>query len=133
MDVKYTAVRSTMFDFHFLICILLLILGLIPGLIYILVKNLTAHSYKVFFYDDKYVIKSGVINTREDEAVFKGVLSVAVNQSVKGKMFHYGDVRVDTIGKHNIALSGVKDPESLKKYLQSRKVDAASLNHVVTN
>ena len=133
MEAKYTATRSSLFDFNFFICILLLVLGLIPGIIYILVKNLSAHSYKVIFYDDKYIVKSGIINTQEDELVFKGVLAVSINQSLKGKMFNFGDVKVDVVGANNITLCGVKDPEALKKYLLSRKIDIADISHTVTN
>lgn len=133
MEAKYTATRSSLFDFNFFICILLLVLGLIPGIIYILVKNLSAHSYKVMFYDDKYIVKSGIINTHEDELVFKGVLAVSIDQSLKGKMFNFGDVKVDVVGANNITLCGVKDPEALKKYLLSRKVDIADIKHTVTN
>ena len=133
MEAKYTATRSSLFDFNFFICILLLVLGLIPGIIYILVKNLSAHSYKVMFYDDKYIVKSGIINTHEDELVFKGVLAVSIDQSLKGKMFNFGDVKVDVAGANNITLCGVKDPEALKKYLLSRKVDIADIKHTVTN
>ena len=133
MEAKYTATRSSLFDFNFFICILLLVLGLIPGIIYILVKNLSAHSYKVIFYDDKYIVKSGIINTQEDELVFKGVLAVSINQSLKGKMFNFGDVKVDVVGANNITLCGVKDPEALKKYLLSRKIDIADIKHTVTN
>lgn len=133
MEAKYTATRSSLFDFSFFICILLLVLGLIPGIIYILVKNLSAHSYKVIFYDDKFIVKSGIINTHEDESAFKGVLSVSINQSLKGKIFNFGDVKVDIVGTKNITLCGVKDPEALKKYLQSRKVDIAEIRHTVIN
>ena len=133
MEAKYTATRSSLFDFNFFICILLLVLGLIPGIIYILVKNLSAHNYKVMFYDDKYIVKSGIINTHEDELVFKGVLAVSIDQSLKGKMFNFGDVKVDVVGANNITLCGVKDPEALKKYLLSRKVDIADIRHTVTN
>ena len=133
MEAKYTATRSSLFDFNFFICILLLVLGLIPGIIYILVKNLSTHSYKVMFYDDKYIVKSGIINTHEDELVFKGVLAVSIDQSLKGKMFNFGDVKVDVVGANNITLCGVKDPEALKKYLLSRKVDIADIKHTVTN
>ena len=48
-------------------------------------------------------------------------------------MFNFGDVKVDVVGKNNLTLCGVKDPEGLKKYLQSRKVDIAEIRHTVTN
>ena len=123
MEAKYTATRSSLFGFRFFTCFLLLLL----------VKNLSAHSYQIIFYDDKYIIKSGIINTHEDESVFKGVLAVSINQSLTGKMFNFGDVRVDVVGKNNLTLCGVKNPEALKKYLLTRKVDIADISHTVTN
>lgn len=133
MEAKYTAKRSSLFDFSFFMCILLTVLGLIPGIIYILVKILSANSYQVIFYDDKYIVKSGIINTHEDESVFKGILAVSIDQSLKGKMFNFGDVKVDVVGANNITLCGVKDPKALKKYLQTRKVNITDVKHTVIN
>lgn len=133
MEPKYVATRSALSEFSFFVCILLLILGIIPGVIYIAVKNASAHSHQILFYDDKYVLKSGIMNKHESEAAFKGVLAVSVDQSVKGRMFGYGNVKIDVVGKNNLVLGGVKDPQGLKKYLDSKKIKGTDLNYTVTN
>lgn len=132
-EVKYTAVRSTFFQMKLLLAILLCILGIIPGVIYILVCNMIAHHYIIEFYDNKIVSKTGIINKTENESVFKGVLSVSVNKSFRGSIFNYGDVKADVVGKNNMVLCGVKNPDGLKNYLLTRKVEADSVQHIVTN
>ena len=133
MKEEYVATQSALYEFSFLLCLLLLVLGIIPGVIYILVKNLSAHHHVITFYKDKYVIKTGIFNTTENESVLKGVLSASLNQSFKGKIFNYGDVTVDIAGKHNIILTGVKNPKPLRDYLKTRQIEADSLQHVITN
>lgn len=133
MEAQYICTRSALFNFNFLKCFALLLLGIIPGVIYIIYKNVSAHHYLVEFYDDKYILKTGIFNTHEDETIFKGVLSVSVNQTMGGKMLNYGTVKTDVVGKHNLTLTGVKNPEGLKQYLLTRKIDASDLSHTITN
>lgn len=133
MKPEYVAVRSALYNFNFLICLVLLILGVIPGVIYIIYKLVLAKHCIVEFYSDKYIMKSGVFNTREDEVVFKGVLSIVCSQTLVGKILGYGTVKADVAGKSNIYLVGVKKPGDLKDYLQKRKIDADSVNHAIIN
>ena len=133
MKEEYVATQSALYEFSFLLCLALLILGIIPGVIYILVKNLSAHHHVITFYKDKYVIKTGIINIKENEAVFKGVISSSLNQTLKGRMFDFGDVTVDVAGKHNLNLTGVKNPKELREYLKTRQINAETLNHVIVN
>ena len=133
MNPKYVATRSALSDFSFFFCVLLLILGIIPGVLYIVIKKAAAHSYRINFYDDKYVLKSGILNKSETSTVFKGVVGVSVEQSIKGRMFDYGIVKVDLVGKHQLVLGGVKNPAGLKKYLETRKVDVSTVKHVMND
>lgn len=133
MDAQYKATKSALSDFSFLICFVLLLLFVLPGLIYIAYKNITAHHCTVEFYEEKIVTKSGVLNTKENESVFKGVLTVSVSQTMKGKMFDYGTVRADITGRNDLVFEGVANPEGLKQYLLTRKVDVNALNHTITN
>ena len=133
MKPEYVAVRSALYDFSFIGCLILLLLGIIPGLIYILYKIVAAKHCTVEFYQEKYVIKSGVFNTQENESVFKGVLSVVCNRTLGGKIFGYGTIKADVAGKANFYLEGVKDPEKLKNYLLTRKIEADQINHTIIN
>ncbi len=133
MEAQYICTRSALFNFHFLKCFVLLLFGILPGVIYIIYKNISAHHYLVEFYDSKYILKTGIFSTHEDETIFKGVLSVSVNQTMGGKILNYGTVKADVVGKHNLTLAGVKNPEDLKQYLLTRKIDASDINHTMTN
>ena len=120
-------------DKEVFICIILLVLGVVPGLIYILVKYLKASHHVITFYKGKFVIRTGIIHTNETETIFKGVLSASVQQGLKGKIFKYGDVRVDVAGKNNLFLTGVKNPNALRDYLKGKQLEADTLNHVITD
>ena len=131
MSPEYVAVKSALYEFKFLICVVLLLLGIFPGVIDIVEHVVSAHHCTVTFYNDRYVIKSGVFNTRENEIVFKGIISVSCNITFGGKIFGYGTVKADMVGKHDLFFSGVKNPEGLRDYLLTRKIDADGINHLV--
>lgn len=133
MIEEYKATKSVFSDFNFLVCFLLLVFGIIPGVIYILVKRLSVRNYQVLFYEDKYVERSGIINIHEKDVVFKGVLSVSIYKDLKGRMFKFGNVMADVAGNNNIAIYGIKNPEELKKYLQTKIINPSELKHTITN
>lgn len=152
--VLYTA-RRTMITRKFVGCILALIFGVITlilgfvlmgmgsgdififiglfiallGGIAALFEGLTMRSNKIEFYKNKYIIKSGLINKHEDEAILTNLVSVSVNQSLGGRMFDYGTVRINIVGKKDISLSGVKHPQKLKKYIQAL-LDNTNVNNI---
>lgn len=74
------------------------------------------------FYDNYIIQKSGVIAKSERKSAFMGVVSVSVNQSIRGRIFNYGDISVDAVGKWDINTRGIANPESLKRYLNTRMV-----------
>ena len=131
MEAEYTAVKSAFSKFSFLLCFVLLLLFIVPGVIYVICKIITAKHCTVEFYADKYIVKSGVFNTRGDEVIFKGVLSVTSRESLRGKIFGFGDVTADMPGRKNLYLEGVKNPEALKRYLQGRRIEAKNVDHMI--
>lgn len=133
MEPEYQTRQSALYEFSFFWCVILLLLGVVPGVIYITVKILGAHHRVILFYKDKIVLKSGVINSRVDEAGFKGIVSASFSQSLKGKMFHFGDVTIDVGGARNLSLTGVKSPGALMAYLKTRQLDTEAIGHVMTN
>ncbi len=117
MNPNYVAKKSvvTVFSFWGIVsCILI-----VP--IFILVfKILTIKKYKIEFYDDKIIVYSGLFNTSKKQCVFMGVTSTAVEQTLFGKIFNYGDVKVDCVGQWDIDTKSIKNPYELEKYLQSK-------------
>ncbi len=95
----------------------------------VMIWRMIANSYKIMeFYDDKIIVRSGVLNKSENSCIFAGVLAVSVNQSLFGRIFNYGDLKIDVQGKWDIDTTGIKNPKALKEYLETRIASPANLN-----
>ena len=93
---------------------------LIVPLVMMIVDIVKLKHESIEFYDEYIIQKSGVIAKSERQSAFRGIISVSIDQSVHGRMFNYGDIFVDVIGKWDINTTGIADPRSLKTYLDSR-------------
>ena len=111
---------------------LIIFFWLVIPLIIQIARILSAKYYSIEFYDDKIVVKSGVLNKNESQSVFVGVYSVSVSQSFVGRIFNYGDIKVDCPGKWDIDTTGIKDPSELKKYLEN-KISARGMTNIIHN
>ncbi len=107
---------------------------LVIPLIVLIFRIIAVKHYALEFYDDKIIIKSGWLNTKKTQMVFMGVTAVSVEQSLWGKMFHYGNVVVDCVGKWDVnSTTYICNPEALEAYLQTRIAPmggAASIVHM---
>lgn len=105
---------------------------LIAGLV-ALIEAVAMRSNTIEFYEKKYIIKSGVLNKHESEALLTNLVSVSVSQTLGGSMFNYGNVSINVIGKHDIRLTGVKNPHDLKHYIEGlmNKTDMSKVNQVI--
>lgn len=104
---------------------------LIVPLIVMVVDIFVKRSSTIEFYDGYVIQKSGVLSRKEDRLVFPKVASVSVNQSLFGRIFNYGDVKVDVVGKWDVDLKGVSKPHELKKYLEDKMVEASEIKPTV--
>ena len=98
---------------------LIVFFWLVIPLIIQIARMLSAKCYLIEFYNNKIVVKSGVLNKKERQSVFAGVYSVSVSQSLVGRIFNYGNIQVDCPGRWDIDTVGIKDPSALKKYLEN--------------
>jgi len=128
MEPNYVARKSVVNALSFW---LILFFWLVIPLIIQICRILAVKNDIIEFYDDKVVCKSGILNKKEDQTVFAGVYAVSLEQSLFGRMFNYGNLRVDCPGKWDIDTEGVKDPIALKKYLETKI--STRMNTFVTN
>jgi uncharacterized membrane protein YdbT with pleckstrin-like domain len=84
------------------------------------VKILRARAYSLEFYADKIVVKSGILNKSERQMAFVGIRSVSMEQSIFGRIFNFGNVRVNCVGPWDVDTEKVIDPKGLKSYLESK-------------
>ena len=92
---------------------------LVIPLIIQIVRIISAKCYSIEFYDNKIVVKSGILNKKEKQSVFAGVYSVSVSQSFIGRIFNYGDIYIDCPGKWDVNTKNIKYPVLLKNYLET--------------
>ncbi len=119
MNVEYVAKKSAwgaVTLFSVLFCWLI-----IPLLIMIF-RIIAIKSFSIEFYHDYIITKSGVFSKKEQRTSFMGVVCVNMEQSLMGRIFKYGTLRVDIVGKHDFTLDKIADPKDLKQYLETRTV-----------
>ena len=129
MTPNYVAKKSTASVLSFWLIILFWLI--IPVFIQI-ARILAAKCYSIEFYDEKMVVKSGVLAKKEDQTVFAGVYAVSINQSILGRIFDFADIKVDCPGRWDVDTTGIKNPTGLKSYLQER-ITASGLTSIVHN
>ena len=89
--------------------------------IFIIIIRIIIRKFEYYeFYDNKVVYKKGVFHRRETVSTFLGVLSVSVEQRFIARIFNYGDVVVDTVGRWDMDIIGVAKPHKLKRYLETK-------------
>ena len=122
MTPEYVATKSACSVLTFWrIVLCILIIPIIP----LVFRILAAKEYRLEFYADKIIVRSGFLNRKENTMVFMGVTSVSVSQTLFGQMFGYGNVMVDCVGKWDVNhTTYIKDPKKLQEYLQTRIVKA---------
>lgn len=120
MEPLYIAKKSKLCSFSLL---RILFCWLIIPIILIIIDILKTNVEKVEFFDKKVTERNGLISKNEKETTFKGVVSVNVQQSFWGRIFNFGEVYVDLVGKNNLRLEKIAKPYELKKFLETKIVD----------
>ena len=120
MEPLYVAKKSKLCSFSIL---RILFCWLIIPIILIIIDILKTNVEKVEFFDKKVTERNGLISKNEKETTFKGVVSVNVQQSFWGRLFNFGDVYVDLVGKNNLHLEKIAKPYELKKFLETKIID----------
>ena len=112
-----------------LLAVLFGVLALIP-LTSFIVHVILLRSVYVEFYDSFVIKKRGVFNKTEEKCMFPKVLSCDVDRPFLGRIFNYGDIKIDAIGKWDVDLVGVKNPLYIKKYLDKHFISAKEVKSI---
>lgn len=111
-------------DYHTYVTIFLFVGHVIKSLleIYFVLQILMKWVGNVYYFDqaEKRLIKrEGIFSLQEKIYDLKIIRSIAVRQSLFGKLFHYGNITITTSasGGYNdqIFLSGIPDPEESRE------------------
>ena len=106
---------------------------LIIPLLIMLWKIINIKDETISFYDNKIVQKSGILNKYEKTTIMTRVLSVTIKQTLWGRIFNYGDIVVDVVGKWDVDTKGIKSPRKAKEYLEKMALNGNSIRPVIMN
>ena len=96
-------------------------------------KIINVKDETISFYNNKVVHKRGWLNRDEKTTVLTRVLSVRVRQTFWGRIFNYGTIYVDMMGKWDISMRGIKNPMGAKAYLEKFVANGSGMRQILTN
>ena len=111
----------------------ILFFWLIIPLVIMVIDILAKKCEKIEFYDDYVVVKSGIIAKKEKRAALIGIVGISVSQTIKGRIFGYGDVHIDIVGKWDVHTEQIANPNGLKNYLEPLISKTPNVQGVVMN
>lgn len=106
------------------------------GVVVIVLSVLVAHAYRIEIYDDHILVHEGLLNVRERRSILTPIVGTSVSQSLWGRFFHYGDVKIDKQGSGwDISTDDISKPEEFKRFLESlmNSTDYSSIHYVMNN
>ena len=106
---------------------------LIVPLFIMIWKIINIKDETISFYSNKVVLRSGILNKHEKTTILTPVLSVTVKQTFWGRIFNYGNIYIDVVGKWDINMRGVKNPMEAKAYLEKFVANGRNVRPVVMN
>ena len=104
---------------------------LIIPIIFLIANIIKNATYRIEFYKDKIVVSYGLISVRRKQTIFMGITGVSVNQSIGGRIFNYGDVLVDVVGRWDVSTTNIHNPKKLEEYLETRVANVLPNNQFV--
>ena len=109
---------------------IILCLLIIPNFV-LIEKILICRTEKIEFYDNKVVFEKGLLSKKQTNFAFTGVFSVTLNQSLWGRIFKYGDLTIDFVGRVDLNTKCIKNPEKLIDYLETKIVTKTDVHTYV--
>ena len=97
------------------ILLLLCILAVIVYFFDIFVRLITIYSTEQALTNKRVFRKTGLISRDTDELILEKIETIAINQSVLGRIFDYGDIEFTGTGGIYIRLTYVPNPTLVKK------------------
>ena len=102
------------------------VLAFIP-LMAIIVRVIILKNTYVEFYDTYVIKRRGVFNKTEEKCMFPKVLSCNVYRSFWGRVFNFGNIKIDAIGPWDVDLNNIKRPMYIRKYLENHFISAKEI------
>jgi uncharacterized membrane protein YdbT with pleckstrin-like domain len=106
------------------------------GLIVLVTALIRRQSSDFAVTNKRVMMKTGVFSARSVELLLSKVEAIAVNQSLGGRLFNYGDIVVTGSGGTEEPFTGIQAPLELRRAVQSvtdKQIGAASARQVANS
>lgn len=105
----------------FIACVLLSFVGV--GLVIFIIWWIQSKGKQITIYDDKTVLKEGLLSKSIDEVFHADVRNIRVSQSLFQRMFNVGALFISSAGQSNeeIGINGIYDPVQAKDLINSMR------------
>lgn len=130
MDENYNYVITKSAWKAFSLWKILLIWTIVPIFI-ILIQIWLLKTDKTYFYEDRIISKHGILSKHVKETSFVGVSAICVDQSLWGRIFNFGDLHIDVVGRWKVTIKGVKKPMEAREFLTSYIVKKEGVTSVI--
>lgn len=109
----------------------ILLFFLVIPLLIMIWKIINVKDETISFYNNRVVEKSGILAKNEKTTVLTRMLSVSIHQTFWGRIFNYGDIQVDVVGKWDVNMKGIKKPKKAKKFLETIAMDGMRMRPII--
>ena len=135
MQPNYVAKKSVAGECGGKIFLCVLLCWLIVPIIIMICLIVKTKKFRLEFYDTRVIMRRGVFNTEEQQSLLTTIVGVRINQTMGEQIFNYGDVIVDMVGRWDVDTHAIKEPNGLKKYLESlmNKQNPQKLQQFIAN
>ncbi len=65
------------------------------------------------------IFKTGIIGRKSEEMKLTSIETVEIDQTVMGRMFNFGSVKITGRGTSDLVFKGINDPMSVKRKIES--------------
>ena len=72
---------------------------------------------KTYIYDDRVISRRGILSKHVKETSFVGISAICIDQSLWGRMFGFGDLHIDIVGRWKVTIKGAKKPMDVRDFL----------------
>lgn len=132
LSMKFSAKKSVLGTMGGGLILWIIFSVLIIPLIILIFKIISIKSYTLTIDGTKITEHGGIFNKYDHQTLLTNVVGVDVSQTFSGRIFGYGNVHVDLVGKRDLWLNGIKQPDKLKEFLQ-QYVNTENLSTLLTN
>jgi uncharacterized membrane protein YdbT with pleckstrin-like domain len=106
----------------------LIVLGIfLIGIVIFLSMMIRKWSTEIGVTSHRFVEKKGLLTLRTNEIALHNIEGVRVNQSLMGRLFGYGTVRIEGTGIDAVVTPNINDPVAFVRAIQTAKEHAARI------